>query len=250
MTDIKCGLQGDELKLIRITKRVGKRTLIDCASLDIPAGGIVALFGPSGCGKTTTLRLIAGLETPDTGEIWIGTERVAADGCNLLPPRARRIGFVFQDLALWPHLTVAGNLDFVLASAGVPRRERPDRVAEALRMVRIEQLAQNYPGKLSGGEQQRAALARALVGWPRLLLLDEPMSSLDESLKADLLSEFAALQRSLAITTIYVTHNRSEIAALACETAWMLEGRIQIGRNREEPRTPAPPTKVSQGATG
>jgi len=250
LTDIKRGLQGDEVKLIRITKRVGKRTLIDRASLDIPARGIVALFGPSGCGKTTTLRLIAGLETLDTGEIWIGTERVAAEGCNLLAPRARGIGFVFQDLALWPHLTVAGNLDFVLASAGVPRRERPDRVAEALRMVRIEPLAQNYPGKLSGGEQQRAALARALVGRPRLLLLDEPMSSLDESLKADLLSEFAALQRSLGITTIYVTHNRSEIAALACETAWMIEGRIQIGRDREETRTPAPATKVSRGATG
>jgi ABC-type sugar transport system ATPase subunit len=250
LTDIKCGLQGDEVKLIRITKRVGKRTLIDRASLDIPARGIVALFGPNGCGKTTTLRLIAGLETPNTGEIWIGTERVAADRCNLLPPRARRIGFVFQDLALWPHLTVAGNLDFVLASAGVPRRERSDRVAEALRMVRIEQLAQNYPGKLSGGEQQHAALARALVGWPRLLLLDEPMSSLDEGLKADLLSEFAALQRSLGITTIYVTRNRSEIAALACETAWMIEGRIQMGRERDGIRTPAPATEVSQGAIG
>jgi len=227
LTDIRTDVQGDELKLIRMAKRVGKRTSIECASLAIPAGGIVALFGPCGCGKTTTLRLIAGLETPDTGEIWIGTERAAADGFNLLPPRARGIGFVFQDLALWPHLTVAGNLDFVLESAGVSRRERRGRIAEALRMVRIEQLAQNYPGNLSGGEQQRAALARALVGRPRLLLLDEPMSSLDESLKADLLSEFAALQRSLGITTIYVTHNRSEIAALACETACMLEGRIQ-----------------------
>jgi len=250
LTDIRDVLQGDELKLIRITKRVGKRTLIDGASLAVPAGGIVALFGPSGCGKTTTLRLIAGLETPDTGEIWIGAERVAEDGRNLLPPRARRIGYVFQDLALWPHLTVAGNLDFVLASAGVPRREQPDRVGEVLRMVRIEQYARNYPGKLSGGEQQRAALARALVGRPRLLLLDEPMSSLDEGLKADLLSEFAALQRSLAITTIYVTHNGSEIAALACETARMLEGRIQMGRDREETRTPAPAAEVSQGITG
>ena len=250
MTEIRDAVQGDELKLIRITKRVGKRTLIDGASLDIPAGGMVALFGPSGCGKTTTLRLIAGLETPNLGEIWIGTQRVAADGFNLLPPRARGIGFVFQDLALWPHLTVAGNLDFVLASAGVPRRDRPGRVSEALRMVRIDQLAQNYPGRLSGGEQQRAALARALVGRPRLLLLDEPMSSLDESLKADLLSEFAALQWSLGITTIYVTHNRSEIAALACETAWMIEGRIQMAGERNGTRAPAPATKGSQGAAG
>ncbi len=247
MTDIRGGLQGDELKLIGVTKRIGKRTLIDCASLDIPAGGIVALFGPSGCGKTTTLRLIGGLETPDLGEVWIGAERVAADGSNLVPPRARGIGFVFQDLALWPHLTVSGNLEFVLGSAGVPRCERPGRVAEALRMVRIEQLAQNYPGKLSGGEQQRAALARALVGQPRLLLLDEPMSSLDESLKADLLSEFAALQRSLGITTIYVTHNRSEIAALACETARMIEGRIQMAgaRNGTRKETRLPPVSPS-----
>jgi ABC-type sugar transport system ATPase subunit len=250
LTDNTGAVQGDELKLIRITKRVGRRTLINSASLDIPAGGIVALFGPSGCGKTTTLRLIAGLETPDLGEIWIGTQRVAADGFNLIPPRARGIGFVFQDLALWPHLTVAGNLDFVLASAGVPGRERFDQIAEALRMVRIEELAQNYPGKLSGGEQQRAALARALVGRPRLLLLDEPMSNLDERLKADLLSEFAALQRSLRITTIYVTHNRSEIAALACATARMAEGRIEIGLDREETSVPAPASKISQGATG
>jgi ABC-type sugar transport system ATPase subunit len=250
LTDIRDAAQGDDLKLIRITKRVGKRTLIDGASLAIPAGGIVALFGRSGCGKTTTLRLIAGLETPDLGEIWIGTQRVAADGFNLLSPRARGIGFVFQDLALWPHLSVAGNLDFVLASAGVPVRERPDRIDEVLRMVRIEQLAQNYPGKLSGGEQQRAALARALVGRPRLLLLDEPMSSLDESLKADLLSEFAALQQSLGITTIYVTHNRSEIAALACETALMIGGRIQMGRDWEETRPPVSTEGASRGSAG
>jgi ABC-type sugar transport system ATPase subunit len=241
-------LQGDEVRLVRITKRIGKRTLIDRASLDVSAGGIVALFGPSGCGKTTTLRLIAGLGTPDKGEIWIGTKCVAADGRNLSPPRARGIGFVFQDLALWPHLTVAGNLDFVLSSAGVPSRERPGRVAEALRRVRIEQLAQNYPGKLSGGEQQRAALARALVGRPRLLLLDEPMSSLDETLKAGLLSEFAALQRSLGITTIYVTHNRSEIAALACETVLMIEGRFQMGCGPADTCTPAPIAKVAQRA--
>lgn len=228
MTEIKNCIHGENLRLCRVTKRFGKRALIDCASLDIPAGGMTALFGPSGCGKTTALRLISGLDTPDLGEIWIGDRRAAADGVNLVPPRERGIGFVFQDLALWPHLTVAGNLEFVLASAGVPGRERSCRIDEALQMVRIEQLAQHYPGKLSGGEQQRVALARALVGRPRLLLLDEPMSSLDESLKADLLLEFAALQKSLAITTVYVTHNRSEISALSCGTARMIEGRILL----------------------
>ncbi len=234
MTEAKHSPQGVEVRLVRISKRVGKRMLIDTASLAVRAGDIVALFGPSGCGKTTTLRMIAGLEVPDSGEIWIGTERAAADGHNLISPRGRGIGFVFQDLALWPHLTVSGNLDFVLGAAGIPRRERANRIAEALQMVRIGQLAQNYPGKLSGGEQQRASLARALVGRPRLLLLDEPMSSLDDGLKVDLLAEFAVLQRSLGITTIYVTHNRSELAALACETARMIDGRIQMGQRTGE----------------
>jgi iron(III) transport system ATP-binding protein len=243
------GSQGQPLKLVRVTKRVGERTLIDCSSLDIPAGGIVALFGSSGCGKTTMLRLIAGLEKPDSGEIWIGTECVAANGRNRLPPRTRGIGFVFQDLALWPHLTVAGNLEFVLASAGISRRERPDRIAEALRMVRIESLSRQYPARLSGGEQQRVALARALVAKPRLLLLDEPMSSLDEGLKEDLLSEFAALQRTLLITAIYVTHSRSEIAALSCATALMIEGHIQMG-NAGELHAPAPPSKARPCISG
>lgn len=222
--------------MLRVTKRLGKRALLQSASINVPPGGIVALFGPSGCGKTTTLRLIAGFETPDEGEIWIGAKCVAAEGRNLLPPRARRIGFVFQDLALWPHMTVTGNLEFVLADT--PRRERTDRITEALRMVRIESLARYYPARLSGGEQQRVALARALVGRPGLLLLDEPMSSLDEALKTDLLSEFAALQRSLGITTIYVTHNRSEIAALECETAWMLDKGIRVGRAPEDSNSP------------
>ncbi len=247
MTEISSDMHGEELKLISLTKQVGKRKLIDGASLEVAAGGMVALFGPSGCGKTTTLRLIAGLETPDLGEIWIGTRRVAADGLNLLPPRARGIGFVFQDLALWPHLTVVGNLEFVLESGGIPRRERHDRISEALRMVRIESLGQNYPGRLSGGEQQRVALARALVGRPRLLLLDEPMSSLDEALKSDLLSEFAGLQRSLGITTIYVTHNRSEIAALSCRTARMIDGRIELERHCGGTGTAPSAEEISQG---
>ena len=248
MTDAKHSPQGVEVRLVGISKRAGKRMLIDTASLTVRAGSIVALFGPSGCGKTTTLRMIAGLDVPDSGEIWIGTERAAAAGGNLLSPRRRGIGFVFQDLALWPHLTVSGNLEFVLSAAGVAGRERAGRIAEALQMVRIGQLAQNYPGKLSGGEQQRAALARALVGRPRLLLLDEPMSSLDEGLKADLLAEFAALQRSLGITTIYVTHNRSEIAALACETACMIDGRIQMGQVPSEGRIPAATTTALPAA--
>lgn len=214
------------LRLIYVTKRYGNREVVSDLSLDIAEGDIVALLGESGCGKTTTLRMIAGLETPDEGEVWIGGKCVAAEGRNMVPANGRGIGLVFQDLALWPHLTVAGNLDFVLASAKVPRNQRAECIAEALRLVRIETHAHAYPGKLSGGEQQRTAIARAIVGRPRLLLLDEPMSNLDIPLKSRLLSELASLQRTLGTTTIYITHDPAEAAALAHRVAMMQDGRI------------------------
>src|SRR5215475_93894 len=203
------------LRLIEVTKRFGRRTVVDNISLDVAEDETVALLGASGCGKTTSLRLIAGLEEPDAGEIWIAGERVAANGRNLVPPSARSVGFVFQDLALWPHLTVAGNLDFVLSSAGVPKRERIERIDETLRLVRIDCFARNHPNQLSGGEQQRVAIARAIVARPRLLLLDEPMSSLDTDLKAELLAELKSLQQLLGVTTVYITHDRAEALAVA-----------------------------------
>ncbi len=215
------------VRLVRVTKRYGERTVVDDVSLDVAEGEIIALLGASGCGKTTLLRLIAGLETPDAGEIWIAGERVAADGRNIYAPRARGIGFVFQDLALWSHLTVAGNLDFVLSSIGVSKQARKMRIEEALRMVRIEPFADAYPHRMSGGEQQRAALARALVARPRLLLLDEPMSSLDAELKSELLAELAALQKQLRISTVYVTHSDAEARTLAHHVAMMRAGRIE-----------------------
>jgi ABC-type Fe3+/spermidine/putrescine transport system ATPase subunit len=214
------------LRLVGVTKRFGQRTVVDNVSLDIAEGETVALLGASGCGKTTTLRLVAGLEEPDSGEIWIAGERVAANGRNLVPPGARGVGFVFQDLALWPHLTVAGNLKFVLSSAGVPKRERAERVDETLRLMRIDRFARNYPSELSGGEQQRVAIARAIIANPSLLLLDEPMSSLDAELKADLLAELKNLQRALDATTVYITHDRVEALALAQRVALMNNGRI------------------------
>ncbi len=215
------------VRLARVTKRYGARTVVDAVSLDIAEGEIVALLGASGCGKTTLLRLIAGLETPDAGEIRIAGACVAADGRNLSPPRARGIGFVFQDLALWSHLTVAGNLRFVLASLGVPKREHAAHIAGMLRLVRVEAFAGSYPGTLSGGEQQRVAIARALVGRPRFLLLDEPMSSLDTGLKMDLLTELAALQQQLHVTTVYVTHDHAEARALAHRIVLMRAGRVE-----------------------
>ncbi|MGQ0762668.1 MAG: ABC transporter ATP-binding protein [Acidobacteriota bacterium] len=215
------------LRLVEVTKRFGSRTVVDRASLDVAEGEVVAILGASGCGKTTLLRLIAGLEIPDDGEIWIAGERVAANRHNLVPPHARNVGFVFQDLALWPHLTVAGNLDFVLGAARWPRRERQKRIDEVLRLVHIESFAQKYPDQLSGGEQQRAAIARALVAHSQLLLLDEPLSNLDADLKAVLLHELAVLQAKLKLTTVYVTHDRVEAATFAHRVALMKKGQIE-----------------------
>lgn len=214
------------LRLVEVTKRFGRRTVVDNVSLDVAEGETVALLGASGCGKTTTLRLVAGLEEPDAGEIWIAGECVAANGRNLVPPSARGVGFVFQDLALWPHLAVAGNLDFVLSSAGVPKRERAERVDETMRLMRVDRFAGAYPSELSGGEQQRVAIARAIIANPCLLLLDEPISSLDAELKTDLMAELKNLQRALDATTVYITHDRVEALALAQRVALMKNGRI------------------------
>jgi iron(III) transport system ATP-binding protein len=215
------------LKLIGLSKRLGGRRVVDCVSLEVGYGEIVALLGPSGCGKTTLLRLIAGLETPEAGEIWMADECIAEAGANLVPARNRGIGFVFQDLALWPHLTVSRNLAFVLDATRAPASERAQRIAETLRLTRMEEHADDYPMQLSGGEQQRAALARALVARPRLLLLDEPLSSLDADLKADLLDELERLHRVLAVTTVYVTHDRAEATALADRVLLMTHGRVE-----------------------
>lgn len=222
------------LQLDNVTKRFGRRAVVDRLSLSVAEGEIVALLGGSGCGKTTTLRLIAGLETPDDGEIRIAGERVAANGRNLLPPNQRGVGFVFQDLALWTHLTVAGNLDFVLTASGVPKNQRAGRIEEVLRLVRIERFARSFPNRLSGGEQQRAAIARAVVARPRLLLLDEPLSSLDTELKTDLLGELANLQKTLRVTTVYITHDAGEAARFAHRVAFMRAGQIErIGTTEE-----------------
>lgn len=214
------------LQFAQVSKQLGKNLAVDSASFEIFEGEVLALFGPSGCGKTTVLRLIAGLECPDTGRIVLDSQCVAEGGRNLVPPHQRNVGFVFQDLALWPHMKVSENLEFVLASAGLPKSERRERVLQTLRLTRVERYAGNYPSQLSGGEQQRVALARALVSHPRLLLLDEPMSSLDAELKTELLAELKQLLPRLAVTTIHVTHDRAEAEALAHRVAVMRHGQI------------------------
>jgi ABC-type Fe3+/spermidine/putrescine transport system ATPase subunit len=217
------------VQLIEVTKAFGDRIVVDRVALDVAEGEVVALLGASGCGKTTLLRLIAGLEIPDAGEVWIAGRRVAAMGRNLFPPRARNIGFVFQDLALWPHLTVEGNLEFVLASTRMKKVDRQKRIDEVLRLVHALPFAKRYPAQLSGGEQQRAAIARAIAGRPQLLLLDEPMSSLDADLKTTLCLELATLQSTLKISTVYVTHDREEVTAFAHRVVLMNGGRVEQG---------------------
>jgi iron(III) transport system ATP-binding protein len=214
------------ITLADVTKRFGSHLALANVSFHVAPGKAAVILGPSGCGKTTVLRIIAGLEVPDTGEVVLYGITASAAGRTIVPTYRRRLGFVFQDLALWPHLTVRENLDFALGSTGMSRGERHRRTQEALALVRVQEFSSRYPHQLSGGEQQRVALARAIVGEPRVLLLDEPLSSLDPDLRAELRSELARLQQALTLTMIYVTHDREDAAALADHVVEMRAGRI------------------------
>jgi ABC-type Fe3+/spermidine/putrescine transport system ATPase subunit len=209
-----------------VTKRRQRRAVVDDVSFAVHTGESVVILGPSGSGKTTLLRLIAGLETPDEGEIWMEERRVSAGGKLLVAPYERRLGMVFQDLALWPHMTIGNHLDFVLRAAGIPAAERSPRAQDALTRARIKEMAGRYPHQLSGGEQQRAALARAIVTRPRLLLLDEPLSNLDEDLRSDLRRELSRIRREMDLTMVHVTHDRQEALELADRVVKMRDGRL------------------------
>jgi ABC-type Fe3+/spermidine/putrescine transport system ATPase subunit len=194
-----------------VSKRFGRRAIIENLSLDVARGGTLCVLGPSGSGKTTVLRLIAGLDVPDGGEIWLGGRLASSADRLYVSPSDRNIGFVFQDLALWPHMTVSDNLRFVLESRRWPSGKRHARIEEMLAIVGLSDRARDYPSHLSGGEQQRVALARALVANPDLLLLDEPLSSLDPELRGDLRQQLAAIPKTFGVTMVYVTHDRSDI---------------------------------------
>ena len=205
-----------------VTKRYGEVIAVSDLSLKIEDQTFVVLLGPSGCGKTTTLRCIAGLETPDKGEIYIGDTRVTD-----LPPKDRDIAMVFQSYALYPHMTVFDNIAFPLKVRRKPRDQIQSTVKRIVELLRIEHLLNRKPKQLSGGEQQRVALGRSLVREPRVFLMDEPLSNLDAKLRLYMRAELKRLQKELGITTIYVTHDQAEAMTMADEIALMNKGVLQ-----------------------
>lgn len=225
-----------DVQLVRITKRFGKLTAVDAVDLEVYRGEFLSMIGPSGCGKTTTLRIIAGLEQPDSGQIFIRGRQMEA-----IPPNERNLGFVFQSFALFPHLNVIGNVEFGLRMRGGPPKKREEAALGALRTVGMEDLARRRIEQLSGGQKQRVGLARALVMGPNLMLLDEPLGSIDARLRIEMQSELKSLQRQMGITFIHVSHNQGEALVMADRIAVMNEGRFeQIGTPHEiytEPRT-------------
>jgi ABC-type Fe3+/spermidine/putrescine transport system ATPase subunit len=218
----------NSLQLERVAKVYGSRKALDGFSLDVGEGERVALLGPSGCGKTTALRVLAGFEAPDAGRVLVGVSVVAERGRIVVPPERRGIGMVFQDLALWPHMTVRGNLEFGLLAQGIPSHERERRIHQMLARVELLEYADAKPGSLSGGQQQRVALARALILCPRALLMDEPLSSLDEELNLKLRGEILQLQEEFGFALLYVTHDREEAFALADRIVLVARGRALL----------------------
>lgn len=213
------------LEIDTLGKSYGAVTAVDKVSLSVQPGEVLTLLGPSGCGKTTLLQSIAGFVVPDSGDVRI-------DGTSILarPPEKRRTAMLFQQYALFPHMSVRDNIGFGLRMAKVPRSEAARRVEDALRLVRIQELADRRPAQLSGGQRQRVALARAVVTEPRLLLLDEPLGALDQNLREEMQVELRKLQRNLGVTTVMVTHDQREAIVLSDRIAVMKNGRVeQIG---------------------
>ncbi|MFO1033334.1 MAG: ABC transporter ATP-binding protein [Hyphomicrobiales bacterium] len=223
------------LSLEHLQKSFGQTQVVKDFSLDIEKGEFISLLGPSGCGKTTVLRMVAGFETPSAGAIHL-------DGKDIVParPNERNIGMMFQSYALFPNLTVAGNIGFGLKVAGMSREEVEARVKSMLQMIGLPNLAESYPFELSGGQQQRVALARALAVQPRVLLLDEPLSALDAKIRVSLRKEIRDIQRDLGITTIFVTHDQEEALSISDRIVVMNKGQAeQVGAPHEIYNKPA-----------
>lgn len=217
------------LSIHSVRKSFGATRVISNVSLEIASGEFFFLLGPSGCGKSTLLRIIAGLERADSGEVLIDGVRV-----DDVPPQRRGIGMVFQNYALWPHMTVAQNISFGLENLPLSRQDRVARLSEALETVQMGGFADRYPHQISGGQQQRVALARALALKPKIILLDEPLSNLDAKLRVEIRDELASLHRTLRATMIYVTHDQEDALTLASRIAIMNGGVIeQVGSATE-----------------
>jgi ABC-type Fe3+/spermidine/putrescine transport system ATPase subunit len=226
-----------EIQLKGIVKRFGTLEAVNHVSLEIHDGELFTLLGPSGCGKTTVLRLIGGFHKPDGGEVYFDGKPVSS-----IPPYERNIGMVFQNYALWPHMTISDNIRYGLKLKKLPKAEIADKVSHVLKLVNLVGLEKRYPGQLSGGQQQRVALARALVLNPDVLLLDEPLSNLDAKIRVQVRAEIRKLQKELGITTIYVTHDQEEALTLSDRIAVINLGKLlQIGSPRdlyERPENP------------
>jgi len=224
------------LSVRQVIKRFGQRPVLRGITLDVASGEFLTILGESGSGKTTLLRLIAGFEELDSGEIWMGSERL-----DRIPAHRREVNTVFQSYAIFPHLSVFENVAYGLRAKNTPNSEIPERVTKALAMVKMGEFAQAAPAKLSGGQQQRVALARALVNRPRVLLLDEPLSALDANLRRQMQVELKSLQREVGITFIFVTHDQEEAMALSDRVALLRAGLLeQVAPPREiygEPAT-------------
>ena len=230
------------VRISGLTKRFGAHAAVNDVSFEVPRGSTLALLGPSGCGKTTILRCLAGLETPDAGAIEIGGTMVFDAGRVDLMPEKRALGIVFQSYAVWPHMTVAENVAFPLKVRGMGKAERTARAAKMLETVGLKEFENRSATLVSGGQQQRIALARALVAEPRLVLFDEALSNLDAQLREQMRLELRLLQERLGFTAIYVTHDQSEAFGLADTVVLMNQGRIEMqGPARQVFRRPASP---------
>ena len=227
------------LSIRNVRKTFGPVTALGGVSFDLRAGEFVSFLGPSGCGKTTLLRIVAGLEEPDGGEVWVGEERLVGGGTYVLPEH-RGFGMVFQSYALWPHMTVFQNLAYPLEVQKRPKDEVRQRVVDVLRSLGLSHHGERRPSQLSGGQQQRVALGRALITRPRVLLLDEPLSNVDARVRQEMRLEIRRVQQDTGIAAIYVTHDQSEALAMSDRIVVMNHGSIeQVGPPEEIYRRPA-----------